>query len=127
MLSSLGKSTLSRVACPLGKHRSEPAQGPADMRFDGIHRGGSVAGADHIEELAMVAVPAVEIVVGECVAKQKEDHDLRPEPLPGAIQPLVMGSAKERIMEVDVELGDLLAGNLAARGRPEKHKNRIEW
>src|SRR5579871_4906898 len=113
MLSSRGNSALSGVARPLGQHCPEPVQGSADMGFDGIHCRSDIAGADDVEELAMVAVPAVEIVVGQRVAKQEEDHDLRPQPLPGAIEALMMGGAEERVVEVDVELSDLLAGDLA--------------
>ena len=50
----------------------------------------------------MVAVPAVEIVVGEGVAEEEEDHHLRAQALPGAVEPAVVGGAEQGVVEVDV-------------------------
>ena len=74
----------------------------------------------------MVAVPAVEIVVGQGVAEEEEDHDLRAQALPGAVEPAVVRGAEQGVVEVDVVARDLPAGDALARSGLKEQENRLE-
>ena len=74
----------------------------------------------------MVLVPAVEVVVRQRVAEEEEYHDLGAQTLPGAVEAAVVGGAKQGVVKVDVVAGDMPAGNVFARSRSEKQKDRLQ-
>ncbi len=122
-----GSEVCRGEAAILREHCQQALVGAADMLLDGRRRPlASSPQRTASSSLRVVAVPAVEIVVRQRVAQQQEHHDLRAQALPGAVEPAVMGGAEQRVVEVDVELGDLLPGDVCARSRLKKQENCVE-